>query len=159
MKLKDDEVLENLSGIAVGDTAPLEREKARLERERDNAGLLAQQAISENARVAQDQAAYNERYNELAAEYDRLDEAVKAKELEIAAVKARQRRLEEFTRTLETADEEFTEGLWGSLVEKVTVFDVTTSQESGAISRKLQKLPAEEQRRIPWILEVMIEER
>ncbi|MBR2259886.1 MAG: recombinase family protein [Blautia sp.] len=120
--LRDDEVLENLREITVGDTAPLEREKARLERERDNAGLLAQQAISENARVAQDQAAYNERYNELAAEYDRLDEAVKTKEREIAAVKARQRRLEEFTRALEAADEEFTEGLWGSLVEKVTVF-------------------------------------
>ena len=55
-------------------------------------------------------------------QYDRLDEAVKAKEREITAVKARQRRLEEFTKALETAGEEFTEGLWGSLVEKVTVF-------------------------------------
>lgn len=38
------------------------------------------------------------------------------------------------------------------------VLDVTTQQESGLISRKLQALPPEEQRRILRVMEVMIEE-
>ncbi len=122
VKLKEEEVLENLKEIKVGDTAPLRKEKARLEKERDNIGLLAQQAISENARVAQDQMAYNERYNELAAEYERLDTEVRRVEHEIEVIKSRQRRLEEFIKAMEAAGEEFTEALWASLVEKVTVY-------------------------------------
>ena len=39
------------------------------------------------------------------------------------------------------------------------VLDVTTSQVSGSISRKLQDLPVDEQRRLLRVLEVMIEER
>ena len=38
------------------------------------------------------------------------------------------------------------------------VLDVTTGQESGQVSEKLLALPAEEQRRILRVLEVMIEE-
>jgi transcriptional regulator with XRE-family HTH domain len=38
------------------------------------------------------------------------------------------------------------------------VLDVTTGQESGQVSEKLLSLPAEEQRRILRVLEVMIEE-
>ncbi len=38
------------------------------------------------------------------------------------------------------------------------VLDVTTGQESGLISKKLAALPAEEQRRILRVLEVMIDE-
>ncbi len=100
----------------------LRKEKARLEKERVNFGLFAQQAISKNARVAQDQMAYNERYNKIAAEYERLDTEVRRVEHEIEAIKSKQRRLEEFIRALETAGEEFTEALWASLVEKVTVY-------------------------------------
>ena len=39
------------------------------------------------------------------------------------------------------------------------VLDVTTSQESGSVSRKLQALPVDEQRRLLRVLEVMIDER
>ena len=38
------------------------------------------------------------------------------------------------------------------------VLDVTTSQESGLVSKKLLALPAHEQRRILRVLEVMIDE-
>lgn len=38
------------------------------------------------------------------------------------------------------------------------VLDVTTGQESGLISKKLQTLPAEQQRRILRVIEVMIDE-
>ncbi len=66
--------------------------------------------------------AYNERYNELAAEYERLETEVRKVEHEIEAIKSKRRRLEEFIRGLEAAGEEFTEALWASLVEKVTVY-------------------------------------
>ena len=39
------------------------------------------------------------------------------------------------------------------------VLDVTTSQESGLVSRKLQALPVDEQGRLLRVLEVMIDER
>ncbi len=38
------------------------------------------------------------------------------------------------------------------------VLDVTTNQESGLVSQKLLELPADEQRRILRVLEVMIDE-
>lgn len=38
------------------------------------------------------------------------------------------------------------------------VLDVTTDQESGRISKKLQKLPADQQRRILHMLELMIDD-
>lgn len=38
------------------------------------------------------------------------------------------------------------------------VLDVTTGQESGLISKKLSALPAEEQRRILRVMELMIDE-
>lgn len=38
------------------------------------------------------------------------------------------------------------------------VLDVTTGQESGSLSRRLQTLPAEEQRRILRVLEIMVDE-
>ncbi len=118
----EEEVLENLRGIKAGDTTPLRKEKARPEKERDNVGLLAQQAISENARVAQDQMAYNERYNELAAEYERLDTEVRKVEHEIEAIKSKRRRPPEFIKAMEAAGEEFTEALWASMALKVTVY-------------------------------------
>jgi Site-specific recombinases, DNA invertase Pin homologs len=118
VKLKDDEMIENLREIKSGDTAAMETEKKKMENERDAVGLLAQEALDKYARTGQEE----EKSKGLLAEYDRLSEAVKEKERAIESVKARQRRIDEFIRSLETAGEEFTEALWGSLVEKVTVY-------------------------------------
>ena len=38
------------------------------------------------------------------------------------------------------------------------VLDVTTAQESGALSKRLQNLPVEKQRQILHVLEVMVED-
>ena len=59
---------------------------------------------------------------ELAAEYDRLDAEVKAVETEIQKRQSCGRRIETLVAALETAGEDFTVSLWGSMVEKVTVF-------------------------------------
>lgn len=116
VKLKDDEVVKNLRGIKAGNTAALEAEKKKLEFERDAAARIAQEALDEDARLG------TEKSKEPLLEYDRLELAVKEKEREIENVKAQQRRINEFVKTMEKAGQEFQEDLWASLVEKVTVF-------------------------------------
>lgn len=101
----------------------LEQEKKKLEAERNAVGEKYRQEIEKNARVAQDQGEYQKRADELAAEYDHLDAEVKAVEAEIQKRQSCGRRIETLVVALETAGEDFTVSLWGSIVEKVTVFE------------------------------------
>jgi hypothetical protein len=107
----------------VMDYGDLEQEKERLKAERDEVSGRYEKEISQNARVAQDQGEYQKRADELAAEYDRLDAEVKAVEAEIQKRQLCGRRIETLVAALETAGEDFTVSLWGSMVEKVTVFE------------------------------------
>ena len=107
----------------VMDYGDLERDKERLEAERDGVSERYQKEIEQNARVAQDQGEYQERADELAAEYNRLDAEVKAVEAEIQKRQLCGRRIETLIAALEAAGEDFTVSLWGSMVEKVTVFE------------------------------------
>ena len=106
--------------MAYGD---LEQEKERLEAERGGVSGRYEKEISQNARVAQDQGEYQKRADELASEYDRLDVEVKTVEAEIQKRQLCGRRIETLVAALETAGEDFTVSLWGSMVEKVTVFE------------------------------------
>lgn len=106
--------------MAYGD---LEQEKERLEAERGGVSGSYEKEISQNARAAQDQGEYQKRADELAAEYNRLDAEVKAVEAEIQKRQLCGRRIEPLVAALETAGEDFTVSLWGSMVEKVTVFE------------------------------------
>ena len=106
--------------MAYGD---LEQEKERLEAERGGVSGSYEKEISQNARVAQDQGEYQKRADELASEYDRLDVEVKTVEAEIQKSQLCGRRIETLVAALETAGEDFTVSLWGSMVEKVTVFE------------------------------------
>ena len=106
----------------VGDVSELEREKARLQAERDTISDLLQQAIRQNASVAQDQEEYNDRYDKLAkedadlvAEIARLDRAIVEK-------RRNADRIGLFIHGLMTSTEVFSEELWCTMVEKVTVF-------------------------------------
>ena len=107
----------------VMDYGDLEQEKERLKAERDEVSGRYEKEISQNARVAQDQGEYQKRADELAAEYNRLDAEVKAVEAEIQKRQLCGRRIETLVAALETAGEDFTVSLWGSMVEKVTVFN------------------------------------
>lgn len=107
----------------VMDYGDLEQEKEKLEAERDGVSEKYQKEIEQNARVAQDQGEYQKRADELAAEYDHLDAEVKAVESEIQKRQSCGRRIETLVAALETAGEDFTVSLWGSMVEKVTVFE------------------------------------
>ena len=108
-------------------------QKEKLERDRDSVAALAQDVVS--VRIAQDQGQYNERYKELAIEYDRLDTEMKNLEQEIAGIEARIRRINEFIRAYKASGEEFSEDGWCTMVEKVTVwrdkkvFTLTTGVE------------------------------
>ncbi len=107
----------------VMDYGDLEREKERLEAERDGVSERYQKEIEQNAKVAQDQGEYQKRADELASEYDRLDVEVKTVEAEIQKRQLCGRRIETLVAALEDAGEDFTVSLWGSMVEKVTVFE------------------------------------
>lgn len=98
------------------------RKKQKLEAELDGVSEKYQKEIEQNARVAQDQGEYQKRADELAAEYNRLDSEVKAVEAEIQKRQLCGRRIETLVAALETARENFAVSLWGSMVEKVTVF-------------------------------------
>lgn len=107
----------------VMDYGDLEQEKERLKAERDEVSGRYEKEISQNARVAQDQGEYQKRADELASEYDRLDVEVKTVEAEIQKRQLCGRRIKTLVAALETAGEDFTVSLWGSMVEKVTVFE------------------------------------
>ena len=89
----------------------------------DAVGEKYRQEIEKNARVVQNQDEYKKREAELAGEYDRVDAEVKAVEAEIQKRQSCGRRIEGLIAALEEAGEDFTESLWGNMVEKVTVFE------------------------------------
>ena len=86
---------------------------------------MVQTTICENARIAQDQTDYQKRYDELVSRYD----AVKAQYDRVAKdIKERHTKaelLDAFANALkgqEAAVVEFDEGLWGTLVDCMTVY-------------------------------------
>ena len=124
-QMDKEEQIANLREIYadVMDYGDLELEKERLEGERDTVGEKYRQEIEKNARIAQNQDEYKKREVELAEEYNRVEAEVKAAEAEIQKRQSCGRRIEGLIAALEEAGEDFTESLWGSMVEKVTVFE------------------------------------
>lgn len=124
-QMDKEEQIANLREIYadVMDYGDLELEKERLEGERDTVGEKYRQEIEKNARIAQNQDEYKKREVELAEEYNRVEAEVKAAEAEIQKRQSCGRRIEGLIAALEEAGEDFTESLWGSMVEKVTVYE------------------------------------
>ena len=105
-------------------TDALEEEKRRLEDEMAVLVEMTQSIVAENARIAQDQAEYQKRYNGLVERYDaakaRYDEVTAA----ISAKEAQSERLADFIRMLKSQDgtiSDFDGSLWSSMTEFVTV--------------------------------------
>ena len=108
----------------VFDTAELERERKIIEYELENVAEQVQECIDQNARVAQNQAEYEQRYNELLGKYNSIKAQVDELTTIIADKKARKAELELFMKNLKKQDKavtEFDEGLWISMVDYVTV--------------------------------------
>ncbi len=83
------------------------------------------EAIAENARVAQNQEEYSIRYEALSARFQETKDKYDAVTIEIAQRGIRRREFGRFIHSLESLPEmvtEFSEKLWGSLVDHVPVY-------------------------------------
>lgn len=105
-------------------TDALEEEKCSLENDMAMLAGMVQNIIDENARIAQNQGEYQERYNGLVERYDtakaRYDEVVRA----ITKKEAQNERLAGFIKILKAQAgiiAEFDERLWSSMVDYITV--------------------------------------
>lgn len=135
--LADFELIKN----EVFDTAELERERKSLECELEIIAEQVQECINQNARVAQNQAEYEQRYNDLVGKYDRIKSQADRVITVIADKQAKKAELELFMKNLKTQDKavaEFDEGLWISMVECMTVYakdDIRVEFKNGSCVR------------------------
>ena len=124
---KKDTLLENLWLVRerICDTTSLEAEQRKLADEMQVLVEMVQNCIGENARVAQNQAEYKERYNELVSRYDAVKAKNDATAEAIQAKRVKAETLDAFAKVLRSrkgALMDFDEGLWGTLVDFMTVY-------------------------------------
>lgn len=138
--LSDFELIKN----EVFDTAKLETERKSLEHELEIVAEQVQECIDQNARAAQNQAEYEQRYNELVEKYDSIKAQVDELTTIIADKKARKAEMELFMKNLKKQDKavtEFDERVWISMVESMTVYakdDVRVEFKNGMIFNGIQ---------------------
>ena len=117
-ELREDQAL--LTG-----TEELEMEQKRLAEQMNVDADAVQEAIAENARVAQNQQEYIVRYEALSVRFQETKAKYDAVTTEIAQRGIRRREFGRFIRSLENLSEivtGFSEELWGSLVDHITVY-------------------------------------
>ena len=118
-------------------TADLEAESQRLMRELQVLSDMVQRCINENARIAQDQTDYQKRYDELVSRYDATKAKYDTAEQGIKKRRAKAERLDAFVTAIKeqgTVVTEFDEGLWGTLVDFITVYskeDISVTFKDG----------------------------
>ena len=108
----------------LADTTALEKERRILDEQLGIDVKAVTDLIARNARVAQNQKEYNERYDALVRRYEdterRRDEMVD----KINQIMIRRRKLDRFVETVEALPELYTEfdaGQWAALVDSMTV--------------------------------------
>lgn len=105
-------------------TEELEKEQKRLAEQMNVDADAVQEAIAQNARVAQDQAEYSVRYEALSARFQETKARYDAVTDEITRRGIRRREFGRFIHSVEALPEmltEFSEELWGALVDHMTV--------------------------------------
>ena len=120
------EIIENIKAVkeAICNTATLEAERDRLANEMKVLSEIAKNAIRENAMIAQDQTEYQKRYDDVVKRYENAKTAYEETVRKIEAQTVKASMLTSFSRELrkqESVLEEFDEGLWGTLVDFMTV--------------------------------------
>lgn len=121
-----DEIIANIQLIrqTVCGTADLEEEQDKLRSEMEIVVELTQGCVAENARTAQNQEDYQKRYDSLVERYEKVKSRYDAI---VEAIEEKQDHYEKpgiFIDTLEKHGEPITEfdaGMWGSMVEYITV--------------------------------------
>jgi site-specific DNA recombinase len=121
------ELIENAGTIRdmLTDTAELEKQAEEHRQQRDLLADMVTELIGQNATVAQDQAAYQEKYDSLAKRYEAERDETERIESEISHRKVRAKELDRYIRELQKAGTpltEFDEDQWCSLVDYITVY-------------------------------------
>ncbi|WP_173443957.1 hypothetical protein [Selenomonas ruminantium] len=132
-------MLENIRLVKkqICDTADLESESQRLMEEMQVLSDMVQKCINENARIAQNQTDYQKRYDELVSRYDATKVKYHETEKSIKARQAKAERLGAFVKAFTAqsgAVTKFDEGLWGTLVDYMTVYskdDISVTFKDG----------------------------
>ncbi|WP_274939990.1 recombinase family protein [Chordicoccus furentiruminis] len=122
-----DEVLAELKAVQaeLSGTKELEAEQRRLAEQMNVDADAVQEIIAVNARVAQDQAEYNVRYEALVSRFETTKAQYEKVTAEITAKGVRRREFGRFIQSVEKLPKivtEFDEALWGSLVDHLTVY-------------------------------------
>ena len=108
--------------VDVTDRLGQERDEALQEME-IVAGLI-EKCIGENSRKAQDQKAYEKRYQKLADRYEKAREKSETLTVQLAETQRRLREIDRFIKGLEEAYiiESFDETMWRTLIQQVTIY-------------------------------------
>ena len=120
------EVIANLEAMnkRLFNNTELETQSQRLLDEMEAVEEMIHRAISENARIALDQEAYNRRFDELSEKYEVLKRQRDETEKEIADRLSRRAAMSQFISALNKQPalvEEFDPALWGILLDHVTI--------------------------------------
>ena len=108
----------------LGDTTALEKERRILDEQLGIDAKAVNDLIAQNARVAQNQTEYNERYDALVSRYEETERRRDEVADRINQIMVRRRKLERFIETVEGLPELYTEfdaGQWAALVDSMTV--------------------------------------
>ena len=122
-----DVILETLrqNRSMIGNTGELEREKKVLAEQMNVDADAVQELIAENTRVAQDQKEYAVRYEALPSRFEKTKARYEQVTSEISMKGIQKRELGRFIRAVEELPDcitDFSEALWGSMVDHVTVY-------------------------------------
>ena len=107
------------------DTTGLEEEQRKLATEMQFLVDMVQNAIDENARIAQNQTEYQKRYEELVSRYNGVKSKYGEVSMTITEKRTKAEVLDSFAKTIRNRDSaltEFDDGLWGTLVDFMTVY-------------------------------------
>ena len=120
------EILANIKTVQaeICNMEDLETEHDNLAREMQVVSEMAKNAIRKNASVAQDQNEYQKRYDELVKQYEDTKAAYEKTVEQIESMTARNSLLNSFSKELRKQENiltEFDEGLWGSLMDFMTI--------------------------------------
>lgn len=108
----------------ITDCTILEQERETLQAECEVVMELMRKTVQENARTAQNQQDYNDKYRAITERYDKTSKQLAEVEKQITARNSKRRELESFIQALNNRDKlltEFDEELWLSIVHQVRV--------------------------------------
>ena len=108
----------------LGDTTALEKERRILDEQLGVDAKTVTDLIARNARVAQNQKEYNERYDALVSRYEDTERKRDAVVEQIDQIMIRRRKIERFIESIKDLPElitKFDASLWAALVDSMTV--------------------------------------